>query len=106
MLPHRASSKQSGAKARQAGGRRAEPSAALLLKKWGEATFGWGWKTRLQERTLRPGKPMVGWATICRACKDIKVNKSSAKRISHATGGAVPWELLTDERDDDLEEVA
>jgi hypothetical protein len=49
---------------------------------------------------------MVGWATVCRACKGIKVNLSSAKRLSKATGGEVPWESLTDDRDDDLEEVA
>lgn len=44
---------------------------------------------------------MIGWATLYRACKGIKVNLSSAKRLSNATGGAVPWEALTDERDED-----
>lgn len=60
------------------------------------------------ERTARPGRAKVGWATISRACRGVKVNLSTAKRLARATGGAVPYEALTDDRDadTDVEEVA
>lgn len=94
MLPRKASTKK-----RRSGARALSP-----LERWGR-TQEWGWKTRLMERTVRKDKPAIAWATICRACRGIKVNLSTAKRLSKATGGAVPFEALTDERDD-LDEVA
>lgn len=86
---------------------RAEPAKLSPLEQWG-LTQEYGWRTRLRDETkpANGDRPPLGWATVMRACKGIKVNLSTAKRISKATRGAVPYWLLTDERDEDLEEVA
>lgn len=70
------------------------------LERWGR-TQEYGWRTRLRDNTKPRGskRPPVGWATIMRACRGHKVNLHTAKRIAAATGGAVPYEALTDERD-------
>lgn len=109
MLPRKAS-----AKARRPAGRtarkasvvrtarrpRSPQSARSALEAWGKGQ-GWGWKTRLQQRTWEQrvnDEPVVAWSTIYRAIRGIKVNLSTALRLSKATGGAVPYESLTDER--------